>query len=117
MDGAPAVGKGCHRRAGGETYAAVFQATAARVPDRVALRTPRDQVRLTWAQYARAVERAAGALARFGVKHGDRVALLSRNRPELAIADVAAMHLYAVAHRYVRMPGRRKSGCVILRHN
>jgi long-subunit acyl-CoA synthetase (AMP-forming) len=77
------------------TYAAAFQATAARVPDRPALRTARDRTHLTWAQYASAVERTAGALAGLGVRRGDRVALLSRNRPELAIADVAAMHLGA----------------------
>lgn len=105
--GAPAVVEGDHPRAGAETYAAVFQATAARVPDRVALRTAGDQVRLTWAQYARAVERAAGALAGLGVKHGDRVALLSRNRPELAIADLAAMHLGAATIAlYVSSPPR-----------
>ncbi len=78
------------------TYAAAFQATAARVPDRPALRTARDRTHLTWAQYASAVERTAGALAGLGVRRGDRVALLSRNRPELAIADVAAIHLGAV---------------------
>jgi long-subunit acyl-CoA synthetase (AMP-forming) len=89
----------------GETYPAVFQATAARVPDRIALRTARDQVQLTWAQYARAVERAAEALAGLGVERGDRVALLSRNRPELAIADVAAMHLgAATVALYVASP-------------
>jgi long-subunit acyl-CoA synthetase (AMP-forming) len=77
------------------TYAAAFQATAAAVPDRLALRTARDEIRLTWAQYASAVERTAGALAGLGVGRRDRVALLSRNRPELAIADVAAMHLGA----------------------
>ena len=76
-------------------YAAVFQATVARVHDRVALRTIRDETCLTWAQYASAVERTAGALDGFGVGRGDRVALLSRNRPELAIADVAATHLGA----------------------
>ena len=80
---------------GAETYPAVFQATARRVPDRTALRTRGDRMHLTWAQYAGAVERAAGALAGLGVEHGDRVALLSRNRPELAIADLAAMHLGA----------------------
>lgn len=79
----------------GDTYAAVFQTTAARVPDRPALRTIRDETRLTWAQYAAAVKRASGALAGLGVVRGDRVALLSRNRPELAIADVAAVHLGA----------------------
>jgi long-chain acyl-CoA synthetase len=78
-----------------ETYAAAFQATAARVPDRTALRTARDETHLTWAQYAAVVERTAGALDRLAVGRGDRVAFLSRNRPELAIADVAAMHLGA----------------------
>lgn len=81
--------------AGARTYAAAFQATAARVPERTALRTAGDGTRLTWAQYAAAVERAAGALAGLGVERGDRVALLSRNRPELAVADLAALHLGA----------------------
>jgi long-subunit acyl-CoA synthetase (AMP-forming) len=78
-----------------QTYPAIFQATARRVPDRLALRTTGDRARFTWSAYAGAVERAAGALAGLGVERGDRVALLSRNRPELAIADVAAMHLGA----------------------
>jgi long-subunit acyl-CoA synthetase (AMP-forming) len=78
-----------------QTYPAIFQATARRVPDRVALRTSGDRIRLTWSEYAQAVKQAAGALAGLGVERGDRVALLSRNRPELAIADIAAMHLGA----------------------
>ena len=94
-----------HTRPRSETYPAVFQATAARVPDRIALRTAHGRVQLTWAQYACAVERVAGALAGLGVEHGDRVALLSRNRPELAIADVAAMHLgAATVALYVASP-------------
>jgi long-chain acyl-CoA synthetase len=78
-----------------QTLCAAFQATAARVPSRVALRTPGDEVSLSWAEYAAAVKRAAGALAALGVGRGDRVAYLSRNRPELAIAEVAALHLGA----------------------
>jgi long-subunit acyl-CoA synthetase (AMP-forming) len=78
-----------------DNFAAVFQATVARVHDRPALRTTADETCLTWAQYASAVERTAGALDGLGVGRGDRVALLSRNRPELAIADVAAIHLGA----------------------
>jgi hypothetical protein len=42
---------------------------------------------------------------------------LETDKDILAHTDVAALHLYGVAHRYVRMPGRRKSGCVIMRHN
>lgn len=79
----------------GKHLPAAFQASAALVPERVALRTPGDEVCLTWAQYASAVEASAGALAGLGVRRGDRVALLSRNRPELAIAELAALHLGA----------------------
>jgi long-chain acyl-CoA synthetase len=78
------------------TLCEAFQASAARVPDRVALRTPGDTMRLTWADYAAAVQRTAGSLAALGVGRGERVAYLSRNRPELAIAEVAALHLGAV---------------------
>jgi long-chain acyl-CoA synthetase len=77
-----------------QTVVAAFQASAERVPDRVALRTT-DGYSLTWAEYAQAVERAAGALAALGVHHGDRVAFLSRNTPRLAICEVAALHLGA----------------------
>ncbi len=90
-----AAGRKPRARRGLETLPAVFQATAQRVPDRTALRTPGDKVHLTWAQYAVAVERAAEALAGLGVERGDVVAFLSRNRPELAIADLAALHLGA----------------------
>ncbi len=88
-----------------DTLALAFQASVARVPDRVALRTPGDGRRLTWAQYGAAVERLAGAFAGLGVRRGDRVALWSRNRPELAIAAVAAAHLgAAVVAPYVAAP-------------
>jgi long-chain acyl-CoA synthetase len=52
-------------------------------------------MRFTWADYASAVERTAGSLAALGVGRGDRVAYLSRNRPELAIAEVATLNLGA----------------------
>jgi long-chain acyl-CoA synthetase len=78
-----------------DTLALAFQASVARVPDRVALRTPGGDRRLTWGQYGAAAERLAGAFAGLGVRRGDRVALWSHNRPELAIAAVAAAHLGA----------------------
>ena len=47
----------------------------------------------------------------------NRAALtLQTDRDILADADVAAMHLYHVAHRYRRMPARRKPGVVAIRH-
>ena len=78
-----------------DTLSLAFQASVARVPGRVALRTPGDGERLTWAQYGAAAERLAAAFAGLGVRRGDRVALWSHNRPELAIAAVAAAHLGA----------------------
>jgi long-chain acyl-CoA synthetase len=77
------------------TLVAAFQESAERVPERVALRGIGDAFSLTWAEYAAAVERAATALAALGVGRGDRVAFLSANRPELAIAELATMHLGA----------------------
>ena len=65
------------------------------MPERVALRGAGDVFSINWADYAAAVARTAGSLAGLGVGRGDRVAFLSRNRPELAVAEVAAMHLGA----------------------
>jgi len=45
----------------------------------------------TWAEAARQVASLAGALQRLGLERGDRVLLVSENRPEWAIADLAIM--------------------------
>src|SRR4051794_19676307 len=73
-----------------------FQATAARDPGRVALRTPGGATELTWADYAGHVERIAAGLAALGVEPGDTVALMLLNRPEFHLVDTAAMHLGAI---------------------
>ena len=79
------------------TLCAAFQAAAAARPDRVALRTPGDPVRLTWAQYDAAVQRAA---ARLAARSASAVATpwrcLFTTRPEASVVDAAAMHLGAV---------------------
>ena len=64
-------------------------------PDRVAVRTKDDEVSLTWAQLRDRVDALAGGLAKLGVRRGDTVALMLGNRPEFAIADLAAMTLGA----------------------
>ena len=51
---------------------------------------------ISWADYATAVEQAAVGLMALGVGPGDRVALLSSNRPEWHIADLAIMSAGAV---------------------
>jgi long-subunit acyl-CoA synthetase (AMP-forming) len=74
---------------------AVFQATVARCPDRVALRTIGDSERLTWREYADEVARVARGLAALGVRRGDTVAMLLSNRPAFHVVDTAALHLGA----------------------
>jgi long-chain acyl-CoA synthetase len=51
---------------------------------------------LTWEEVERRVFRLAQSLAAEGVGPGDRVALLSQNRPEWALADFAVLSLGAV---------------------
>src|SRR5439155_15555514 len=77
------------------TVAGAFQFTAARVPDRVALKTLDGSVEIKWSEYAQRVQRAAGGLAKLGLGKGDTIALMMVNRPEFHIADSAAMHLGA----------------------
>jgi long-chain acyl-CoA synthetase len=79
------------------TLCEAFQITAATCPRRVALRTAGDAVVMTWAQYAERVRRTAAGLAALGVRRGDTVALMLRNRPEFHWVDVAAMHLGATS--------------------
>jgi long-chain acyl-CoA synthetase len=78
------------------TICEAFQLTAAEHSDRIALRTPDDSVSLTFAQYAERVRQIAAGLAALGVGHGDTVALMMRNRPEMNLVDMAALHLGAV---------------------
>jgi long-chain acyl-CoA synthetase len=78
-----------------ETICAVFQATAARCPDRVALRTIDDSVSLTWNEYATEVARVARGLAALGVRRGDTVAMLLHSSPAFHVVDMAALHLGA----------------------
>ncbi|CAM2919369.1 AMP-dependent synthetase/ligase [Prescottella defluvii] len=74
------------------TLCEAFQATAARHPDAVALRTPGDAVTITWRQYAERVRRVAAGLAKLGVRHGDTVGLMLTNRPEFHLVDTGALH-------------------------
>jgi long-chain acyl-CoA synthetase len=70
-----------------------FDAVAARQPDRVALQIKEEAGyrRLTYADVARRARALAGALIRAGLTPGDRIALLSENRPEWAVAYFAAV--------------------------
>ncbi len=74
------------------TLCHAFQATAARFPDVVALRTPGDTMRVTWGEYAARVRGIAAGLAGLGVGSGDTVGIMLTNRPEFHLVDTAALH-------------------------
>ena len=72
-----------------------FQERVRSNPDKVALRYRaggawRD---ITWRDYGSSVKKAAKSLLSTGFGHGNRIAILSGNRPEWHIADVASMTL------------------------
>src|SRR5215213_8484890 len=83
------------RSLGASTMTEAFRLTVEDNADRVAMRTQHDEVRLTWAELRDRVDALAGGLASRGVRRGDTVALMLGNRPEFAIADLAAMTLGA----------------------
>ena len=78
------------------TMCEAFQATAARCPHELALRTVGGAVTVTWGDYAGRARQIAAGLAGLGVGRGDTVALMMTNRPEFHLADTAAFHLGAI---------------------
>ena len=64
-------------------------------PDKVALRFKRngEWQDITWRGYGDTVRRSAKALLSLGYDHSDKISLLSGNRPEWHIIDVASMAL------------------------
>ncbi|MCU0453165.1 MAG: long-chain fatty acid--CoA ligase [Bacteroidetes bacterium] len=51
----------------------------------------------TFSDYRRQVERFAGGLASLGIVRGDRIAIVSENRPEWVVADMAIVGLGTVS--------------------
>lgn len=78
-------------------HGSVFDAASAH-PDSVALRYRHDgrYESVTYRQLASAVELAAGRLRAFGLRKGDAVGILSPNRPQWIVADLAALSLGGV---------------------
>jgi len=68
-------------------------------PDQIALRVKRGghYLDLTWGEFGRSVRSFAAALGAQGVREGDVVAILSNNRPEWAIADLAILTTGAIS--------------------
>jgi long-subunit acyl-CoA synthetase (AMP-forming) len=77
------------------TLCEAFQATVARAPDALALRSADTPQTLTWAEYAQRVRGIAAGLAALGVRRGDTVGLMLTNRIEFYPCDTAVLHLGA----------------------
>src|ERR1700728_1692033 len=86
---------GTHGDAHAATMVQAFELTSAALADRVAIRTKGDEQTLTWAQWRRRTRDLAGGLQRLGVRHGETLALLLGNRPEVHVADMGAVTLGA----------------------
>jgi long-chain acyl-CoA synthetase len=75
----------------------IFFAAIARNLDRMMLHREGGQwLPISSREFARSVARTARALHNWGVRPGDRIAILSENRPEWPIADMACLLLGAV---------------------
>ena len=76
-----------------KTITTAFATRVATQPDDVALQggAGPDAVQLTWSQYGAQAARFAAALRDLGLRRGDRVALMVRNRPEFHVADMGVL--------------------------
>jgi long-chain acyl-CoA synthetase len=75
----------------GDTVVSQFFEQTRDLADNTALKYKRDGewVAITWAEYGDLVTRAAGGLRTLGIDAGDRAAILSTNRYEWHVADIA----------------------------
>ena len=80
------------------TLCDLFQAAVERHPNRIALKHKRKgrYQPMTFRELARVVDIVAANLIRLGISKGDAVAIFCENRPEWAIADLAALQIGAV---------------------
>lgn len=81
-----------------ETLPELFQNSVVKFGAKTALRARvgKEWQEISYSELATRVEAMASGLATLGVKKGDRVALLSENRPEWTVVDLAILHLGGV---------------------
>ncbi len=81
-----------------QNIASMFLTQANRFGERTALLVKKNGCyhSISWSEFRRNVERVGLALQKLGVRKGDRVALLSENRPEWAFVDLGALGIGAV---------------------
>src|SRR3989338_6368549 len=77
------------------TLGALLKTTARNFPRKPALLSKQNgrYLPLSWADFDREVDAVATALLERGLQKGDRVAILSENRPEWALTDLAAQRI------------------------
>ena len=80
----------------GETIGRNLDRTVARVPDRDALVSVHQGVRLTYAQFLAAVEEVARGLLALGIEPGERVGIWSPNNAEWVICQFATAKVGAI---------------------
>jgi long-chain acyl-CoA synthetase len=78
-----------------QTIVELFHERVRNHPDKVAFRYKKNGqwADITWRQYGDTVRKSATGLLSMGFTHGDKIALLSGNRPEWHMIDVSAMVL------------------------
>src|SRR5690349_1202948 len=108
-------------RAARSTVGSLFRARVRQFPARIAIENAAASsdagapARLDYRELDARVARLAGALAALGVARGDRVALLSENRPEYLEVLLAAARLGAsVACQNWRLTGAELAHCIEL---
>src|ERR1700727_2561561 len=104
-----------------ETIGANLDRAVARWPDRDALVSCAEDVRMTWSEFGAAVERVARALLGAGVQTADRVGIWSPNRHEWTLVQYATAKLGVIlvnlnpAYRTSELEyALRQSGCRML---
>ena len=82
-----------------ETIPQAFRANVAKFEAKTALQYKTNNIRenLTFGELLLSVERVANSLMALGIKKGDRVALLSENRPRWAMVDLGTIMAGAIA--------------------
>jgi long-chain acyl-CoA synthetase len=113
--------RGGPRPAPGTLCQLFFDAVAKRRPDALRVRVSGKYAPISHDRVLEWVRRTAFGLSALGVRRGDRIAILSENRPEWAIADYACLTIGAVdVPIYATLPPEhiayilRDSGAVVL---
>jgi fatty-acyl-CoA synthase len=104
-----------------ETIPELLARTASAFPEREAVVFPTQDIRWTWSEFARQVDRLAGGLLSLDVRKGDRVGIWSPNRVEWILTQFATARIGAIlvcinpAYRpYELAFALNKVGCKVL---